>query len=309
MCPSVPATHLSSQNTEIAIKWDVIFVICEILSHLSSLSSSVSGPKIWPFGNASGPFWFFHPGSGSGSGVYYAANNTVWRCVYWVQWSTIPCLVLALFTGTGGCGGGAKYQISEDEKCQNPFAGNPATLPAPRPDSGQQTNASLSVRRRNKLVTCDAIHCNIWSMAHLQPPIIRTRLYDLLFSGSQDDSLCVVTRVLLARLIILLVVRSTISPHQSQSMPGQIMPLRTGTARLTKHSPLEAPGSCESREPRASSGHINYWQPPLSLSPDPNNVAKHVSNIISDTSHIYFTFGKKEYNFCISVSPACLRWH
>ena len=122
-------------------------------------------------------------GSGSGSGEYYAANNNVWRCVYWVQWSTIPCLVLALFTGTGGCGGGAKYQISEDEKCQNPFAGNPATLPAPRPDSGQQTNASLSVRRRNKLVTCDAIHCNIWSMAHLQPPIIRTRLYDLLFSG------------------------------------------------------------------------------------------------------------------------------
>ena len=131
MCPSVPATHLSSQNTEIAIKWDVIFVICEILSHLSSLSSSVSGPKIWPFGNASGPFWFFHPGSGSGSGVYYAANNTVWRCVYWVQWSTIPCLVLALFTGTGGDGGGAKYQISGDEKCQNPFTGKLATLPGP----------------------------------------------------------------------------------------------------------------------------------------------------------------------------------
>ena len=109
-------------------------------------------------------------GSGSGSGEYYAANNNVWRCVYWVQWSTIPCLVLALFTGTGGCGGGAKYQISEDEKCQNPFAGNPATLPAPRPDSGQQTNASLSVRRRNKLVTCDAIHCNIWSMAPSSHP-------------------------------------------------------------------------------------------------------------------------------------------
>ena len=61
----------------------------------------------------------------------------------------------------GGVRGRAKYQISEDEKCQNPFAGNPATLPAPRPDSGQLTNVSLSVRRRNKLVTCDAIHCNV----------------------------------------------------------------------------------------------------------------------------------------------------
>ena len=126
-----------------------------------------------------------------------------------------------------------------------------------------------------------------------------------------QDSLCVVTRVQLARLIILLVVRSTISPHQPQSMPGQIMPLRTGTAppaRLTKHSPLGAPGSCESREVRVliSSGNINYWHPPLSLSPGPNNVAKHVSNIISDTSHIFHFREERIYNF-ISVSPAFLR--
>ena len=115
------------------------------------------------------------------------------------------------------------------------------------------------------------------------------------------------------QLIILLVVRSTISPHQSQSMPGQIMPLRTGTARPS-HKTLTTWSPRELRVKRApgSSGNINYWHPPLSLSPDPNNVAKHVSNIISDTSHIYFIFGKKEYyrfNFCISVSPASLRWH
>ena len=173
MCPSVPATHLSSQNTEIAIKWDVIFVICEILSHLSSLSSSVSGPKIWPFGNASGPFWFFHLGSGSGSGVYYAANNTVWRCVYWVQWSTIPCLVLALFTGTGGCGGGAKYQISGAEKCQNPFGGNLDTGASPallelEPNLREvwsykimektHTNEALSTRRRTLLRDCKTLN-------------------------------------------------------------------------------------------------------------------------------------------------------
>ena len=84
-------------------------------------------------------------------------------------------------------------------------------------------------------------------MAHLGPPIIGpchdaltvlTPAMIFIICLSQD-SLCVVTRVQLARLIILLVVRSTISPHQPQSMPGQIMPLRTATAehRLTKHAP------------------------------------------------------------------------
>ena len=33
--------------------------------------------------------------------------------------------------GGGVGGGGAKYQISGDEKCQNPFTGKLATLPGP----------------------------------------------------------------------------------------------------------------------------------------------------------------------------------
>ena len=45
----------------------------------------------------------------------------------------------------GGVRGRAKYQISEDEKCQNPFAGNPATLPAPDQTLGsKQMRASPS---------------------------------------------------------------------------------------------------------------------------------------------------------------------
>ena len=40
--------------------------------------------------------------------------------------------MLALFTGTGGeGGGGAKYQISGAEKCQNPFGGNLDTGASP----------------------------------------------------------------------------------------------------------------------------------------------------------------------------------
>ena len=123
-----------------------------------------------------------------------------------------------------------------------------------------------------------------------------------------QDSLCVVTRVQLARLIILLVVRSTISPHQPQSMPGQIMPLRTGTAppasQNTRH--LEPPGAASQERSGSSSGNINYWHPPLSLSPGPNNVAKHVSNIISDTSHIFHFREERIYNFISLCSSSLL---
>ena len=191
MCPNDNSSMTKPRNC------NRMNVLEDPILSLSDLSS-VSGPKIWLFGNASGLFWFFHPaalgsGPGSGSGEHYAANNNVWRCVYWVQWSTIPCLVLALFTGPGGGGGGAKYQISGDEKCQNPFAGNLATLP--HCQARDQTLGGKHRRAEQALSQAGLINLSRvmqyfampWSMAHLTPPIIepcqdRTEhdFYDLL---------------------------------------------------------------------------------------------------------------------------------
>ena len=176
MCPNDNSSMTKPRNC------NRMNVLEDPILSLSDLSS-VSGPKIWLFGNASGLFWFFHPaalgsGPGSGSGEHYAANNNVWRCVYWVQWSTIPCLVLALFTGPGGGGGGAKYQISGDEKCQNPFAGNLATLP--HCQARDQTLGGKHRRAGQALSQAGLINLSRlmqyfampWSMAHLTPPII-----------------------------------------------------------------------------------------------------------------------------------------
>lgn len=143
-------------------------------------------------------------------------------------------------------------------------------------------------------------------MAHLGPPIIGpchdaltvlTPAMIFIICLSQD-SLCVVTRVQLARLIILLVVRSTISPHQPQSMPGQIMPLRTGTAppasQNTRH--LEPPGA-SSQERSGSSSH------PATLIIGTRHSHFPRAQIMSQNTCLtslatpltYFTFGKKEY--------------
>ena len=144
-------------------------------------------------------------------------------------------------------------------------------------------------------------------MAHPGPPIIGpchdaltvlTPSAMIFMICLSQDSLCVVTRVQLARLIILLVVRSTISPHQPQSMPGQIMPLRTGTAppasQNTRH--LEPPGAA-SQERSGSSSH------PATLIIGTRHSHFPRAQIMSQNTCLtslatpltYFTFGKKEY--------------
>lgn len=193
----------------------------------------------------------------------------------------------------------------------------------PRPDSGRQTHTSLSSQSggRNKLVTCDAIHCNAMIDGTPWPTHHRTLTWrtDCVNTISHDFYDLLVTRFTLCCNSCPASQANHLARckkhHQSTSAPvnartNYAAKDRDRPARLTKHSPLGAPGSCESREVRVliSSGNINYWHPPLSLSPGPNNVAKHVSNIISDTSHIFHFREERIYNF-ISVSPAFLRWH